>query len=907
MSNYDLLLGADQAAFNRFIADLYHGVYPIGFKGSLDEGKLGYERVDYDITKPPRFDFDPSREAIHALLEEATDEPAIRDDMRRWLETEAVLLQIDFPAVELRLFEHYDDDVFVTARCSVSGLCQVTSTARGMRVELATLEIHCQDPRIDEKVLREVADRLLPGINMFLEGVTLPGVEVPGAKLTPPIVSLTNQILMAAFVRESHGAPAPPSAFPSAPKGKQFLGLSQPIIEAAATEILKTYSAADKSETDFAGVHFWAEYWLGMKNPKAAFVGQNQISFALDAHGTGKVGAKKWGLTASMGLTITASPQVTGAVRVVAHNVIQVVLDHVDDFKVQIDLDHVPKWLNWATSQIISWLAKPIAKLIGSSLSGLAIPVSRINPVSIPITGLKQVVVSFSQIDLGIRTADKPLLVGDGYANVEPAAIPGKIGKAPIDHVVVVMMENRSFDNLVGWLYQGGAERPRHNIPFADPPTYDGLTKGKYWNAYKGEKYYTTESAETFTVPTPDPKEQFRYMSQQIFGTMTPKEGQEATMEGFVLDYATVKDIKQPQSIMQCYSPGQVPVLSALARNYATCDRWFGSVPCQTWPNRAFAHAGTSCGRVNNLDKDEDDDYSIPDPRYYASAKTLLNYLQEIGVSWKVYSEAQDHLPVPSLTRLQFLFRVGDRQFDPNFQNFSQLKKDAASGNLPAYSFVEPNFFADDFHPPHSVRDGDRFLHDVWQAVSRGKNWKTTLLIITFDEHGGCYDHVPPPWTAVKPDETKPQKPFGFNRYGVRVPTILASPFIEPGTVFRAGEPENEYDHTSVLRTIRDWVDPDGKYASRMPSSKRIPLAPSLAPVLSRSTPRDDTPAIAAPERLAKETVPDAPLNPIQRSLFVDALTSSGRKAEEIEKLRRTIQTRKQALNFFASANLKKS
>jgi phospholipase C len=882
-------------------------MYPVGFKGSLDETRFGYERVDYDMVKPPRFDFEPSREAVHTLFEEAADEPAMRDEMRRWLETEAILLQIEFPAVELRLFKHYDDEAAVVVHGSVSGLCQVTSTARGIHIELSTLEIHCEDHAIDEKVLREVADKLLPGINAFLKGVTLPAVEVPGARLSPPVVSLTSQILLAAFARESHGAPVPPSALPSAPKGKQFLGLSQPLIEAAATEIFKTYKADDKAETDLAGVHFWAEYWLGIKNPKATFEGQNQISFALDAYGAGKVGAKKWKLTASMGLSITASPRATGTVRVDAHDVVQVTLNRVDDFKVQIDLDHVPKWLNWATSQIISWLAKPIAKLIGSSLSGLTIPVSRINPVSIPVSGLKQVVVSFSQVDLVIGTADKPLLVGEGYAKVEPAAIPGRIGKAEIDHVVVVMMENRSFDNLVGWLYRGGQEQPLGNIPPADPPTYNGLDKGKYWNDYKGERYYATESAESFTVPTPDPQEQFRYMNQQIFGTMTPEEGQEATMEGFVLDYATVKKNKEPQSIMQCYSPEQVPVLAALARNYAICDRWFGSVPCQTWPNRAFAHVGTSCGRVNNLDKDEDDDYSIPDPKYYAGAKTLLNYLQEIGVSWKVYSEAQDHLPVPSLTRLQFLFRVGDRQFDPNFQNFSQFKKDAASGTLPAYSFVEPNFFADDFHPPHSVQDGDRFLHDAWEAVSKGKNWKTTLLIITFDEHGGCYDHVPPPWTAVKPDESKPQKPFGFNRYGVRVPTILVSPFVEPGTVFRSGKSENEYDHTSILRTIRDWVDPDGKYASRMPPSKRIPVAPSLAPVLTRSAPRDDTPVIAAPEPLAEESVLDAPLNPIQRSLLVGALTSSGKKLEEIERLRRTIQTRMQALEFLTTARLEKS
>jgi len=294
-----------------------------------------------------------------------------------------------------------------------------------------------------------------------------------------------------------------------------------------------------------------------------------------------------------------------------------------------------------------------------------------------------------------------------------------------------------------------------------------------------------------------------------------------------------------------------------------------------------------------------DDSTTLPSSKYYAKARTVFNYLQEIGVSWAVYSQAYDKYPVPTLTRLQFLYRVGDRQFDPNFRKFAEFKKDAANGKLPAYTFVEPDFFNNDFHPPHSVKDGEQFLAEVWEAVSKGKNWDKTLLIITFDEHGGCYDHVPPPWTAVKPDDSKPQKPFGFNRYGVRVPTILASPFIEAGTVFRAGKSEHEYDHTSILKTLRDWVDPKGKYDSKMPSSRRIPVAPSLAPVLTRSTPRTDTPKIAAPAPTDEALVPDGPLNPIQRSLFVAALESAGKGAQEIERLSAKVTTRKQAIEFF--------
>jgi phospholipase C len=183
-----------------------------------------------------------------------------------------------------------------------------------------------------------------------------------------------------------------------------------------------------------------------------------------------------------------------------------------------------------------------------------------------------------------------------------------------------------------------------------------------------------------------------------------------------------------------------------------------------------------------------------------------------------------------------------------------------------------------DAHPPHNVAAADSFLYDVWQAVHSSPQWNYTLLVITFDEHGGCYDHVPPPWTAVRPDDHSTQQPyglapydFGFNRYGVRVPAIVVSPWVEAGTVFRAASTDAsggaEFDHTSILATLRDWL---GLKAPNWLASKRIEKAPTLGHVLTLSKPRTDVPVIEKPR--TPLPVADTALNDIQRALTAASL-----------------------------------
>lgn len=476
-----------------------------------------------------------------------------------------------------------------------------------------------------------------------------------------------------------------------------------------------------------------------------------------------------------------------------------------------------------------------------------------------------------------------------------------------IDHLVVVMMENRSFDNLLGWVYSPDNpapwDRPKRNIPPQDPPTCDGLQLGKYWNPdnaappNKVPVKRGTSGQNKFYVPDPDPQELFDHMNFQQFETETPAEGQPANMMGFLKDYATRKKNPNPDQIMETYDTSELPVMTALARSYAMSDRWFGSAPCQTWPNRAFMHAGTSCGRVNNCDHNEDN--CLPDPGYY-DVPTIFNVLKNTGHSWKVYNDTI----LMSLTRAQFIEHLGSPLLEDHFHGFDRFCKDAVEGNLPQYSFVEPSFLIEpnDQHPPHNVPVGEKFLYDVWHAVSSGPHWASTLLVITFDEHGGCFDHRGPLWTATRPDDSPPQQPFGFNRWGPRVPAIVVSPLIEPGTVFRSGSPTVEYDHTSILATLRDWLCIP---ADKMLKSKRIEKAPTLQCLLTRSSARDDLPEIEPPEITPDMLAPSTgPLSSIQKAVIAatvlkDREITKAERSAFLEELFQEIKTPADAVKYF--------
>lgn len=442
------------------------------------------------------------------------------------------------------------------------------------------------------------------------------------------------------------------------------------------------------------------------------------------------------------------------------------------------------------------------------------------------------------------------------------------------------MFENRSFDNLLGWLYDNETNPPKFNIPPQIPPTFEGLKADRDFNLIdpaSPQKMFASRPPTSWPscpnsnqTPTPDPHEEFEHVTFQIFGKSSPTAEDKANMSGFLQNYSTTEaGIASANQIMQTYGPAEANVINDLARNFAVCDRWFASVPSQTWPNRGFVHTGSSDGHVNN------DHYE------WYSATTIFNVLQNNDKTWRVFFDTQ----TACLTQIQFAAIGGMRDHFHRYSDFKDRCKAGAEADLtdklPAYSFIEPRFIQEvfaqpsDYHPPHNICRGERFLADVYQAVRNSPYRDKIMLVITFDEHGGCYDHVPPPTGAIAPQPWPVSRDgsFEFDRFGVRVPAIVVSSYVEPGTVFRASEGEQPYDHTSILATLRDWFNLNADPTKFLPSP-RIAAAPTLDRVLTREKGNENTawPDVTANCTIdGKDTSPNTPLNDVQKSLLAAA------------------------------------
>ena len=408
------------------------------------------------------------------------------------------------------------------------------------------------------------------------------------------------------------------------------------------------------------------------------------------------------------------------------------------------------------------------------------------------------------------------------------------VGLAGIEHIVVLMLENRSFDHMLGYLYSEQANvSPRGDA-------FDGLTgtescpddNGDPVSVYK----ITPGTANAYLMPGADPGEGFAATNAQLFGTETPAPGAPPTNQGFVTNYAKAIAANRakrwyvvpgttPEMIMGCFTPEALPVLSGLARGYAVCDQWFCSAPTMTMPNRAFACAATSQGHLDDHTKI----FTVP---------SIFGLLSDHDVAWKIYGYTKS-----PLTRLDF---PDTTAAPPTMMGlFADFQADAAAGRLPAYAFVEPSWGSggNSQHPNYDVARGEQLLLETYQAVRNGPAWATTLLIITYDEHGGCYDHVGPPSGAAAPDASVGEfLGFDFTRFGLRVPTVLVSPLIEAGTVFRVPAGSTPLDHTSILATIEHrWSLPA--------LTARDAAAPDVSAVLTLASARTDDPlaGITAP------------------------------------------------------------
>jgi len=473
--------------------------------------------------------------------------------------------------------------------------------------------------------------------------------------------------------------------------------------------------------------------------------------------------------------------------------------------------------------------------------------------------------------------------------------MPGPSRSDALDHIVVIMFENRSLDNLLGHLYQPGEVASFEGVAGRDlsnpvPEWADGAAD---------HKVVPYGVAADMNSPSPDPGEEYQHVNTQLFGLIDPPANrgimaekmtapyngpadrrQQPTMDGFVADYisAFTAEMGRPPAleeyaqIMTGYTPEQVPVLSALGRGFAAFDHWFCEVPSQTFANRSFFHAGTSSGYVVNMSPAD----SFP---VHNTAETIFERLESNGLTWRVYCDPPSRI---SLTGIIHAPRLLDR-FATHFFTTDQFLQDAANGDLPTYSFIEPNLLYghNDMHPafdalfpdmmldpPSALLGGEALLAKIYTAVRsasspRGSNAYNTLLMVNFDEHGGTYDHVPPP-PVLPPDPAAPagQMGFAFDRSGVRVPAIAISAWIPERTVINA-----EFRHTSVIRTIRE------RWQLGAPFTARDATARDISPSLSLDAPRppEDWPEVfpqPVPPFDPAQISPEAGLRALPKAAF---------------------------------------
>ena len=443
-----------------------------------------------------------------------------------------------------------------------------------------------------------------------------------------------------------------------------------------------------------------------------------------------------------------------------------------------------------------------------------------------------------------------------------------------VKNIVFLMLENRSLDNLLGWLYQDSA--PQHVYPSNRAKEYDGLVAGKYSNPDMSGKpipviQLSEDDWEWGRIPWYDPFEALRAtpdndprvlldnwnlddwngVMNQFFGGKNrierlpaPSDGP-PEMQGFLQDYYDSQMSEwNGHDILWTYTREQAKVINALARQYAVSDRWFCSVPSQTNPNRAYSICGTSLGNESNGDIFASQQYQ---------ALTIFNVLKGASKTCGLYWD-DEYESGKSYTEYTFPHMSGTF----TSHTIDDFCNQAKEGSLPDFSYLEPDWTifekwgigglfgappyktGTDYHPNGDISSGETFLHRIYQAVRGGPQWKNTLFIVTFDEHGGTYDHVAPKWGAKNPDGIDGiENGFKFNLFGARVPTILISPFVKPSTVFRAPEDSTyDFDHTSFIATILRWAGVDPSSAGL---GERVKLAPTFEGVLDDNVVNSET------------------------------------------------------------------
>ncbi len=401
-----------------------------------------------------------------------------------------------------------------------------------------------------------------------------------------------------------------------------------------------------------------------------------------------------------------------------------------------------------------------------------------------------------------------------------------------IEHIFVVMMENRSFDHLLGYL-----DLPPHNRTDI-VGIKDAQTKG-YGNLHNGSNY--APQPRTDPAVSVDPLHEREPVAQQ----MQWQPG-DPMMSGFVRDYATVSPA-DPLPTGQYYTAAEVPVLNFMAENFCVCDHWFACLPASTQPNRLMAMSGYAMRdhTLNKLLEDQDN--------------MVYDWLDQHGVSWRVYSEGPPFFMLMQKVRNRIIADIWSHHFRGSEMLIHDLRN--SDEQLPQVIFIEPEYTdgpnpekGDDDHPTTSITRGQQFLLDVYNAIGQSdpvarERWSKSVLVITYDEHGGFFDHVEPRPLLTKQNHGENYKLFTTT--GMRVPALVVSPFVERGRAFNG-----ILDHTSILKLLAEkYGNPGEQYSEDVAARTSVQ---SLSAVLSRDTARPD---LAPLPTVTLAATPGAPLS----------------------------------------------
>jgi phospholipase C len=339
-----------------------------------------------------------------------------------------------------------------------------------------------------------------------------------------------------------------------------------------------------------------------------------------------------------------------------------------------------------------------------------------------------------------------------------------------INRVIVLMLENRSFDHVIGGL--------------KDIPELEGIPDPPAVNSFNNRDYRQEPGAARFLKF--DPHHEHEHVVVQL------EDGNKGFVKDYAQSYPRANATNDLPEVMRYHADGKLPAIHELAKNFTVCNHWHASVPGPTWCNRLFALSGTSLGRV-----------AMPDGimslnLHWYNQPTLFDRLNEKNIPWKVYFGDAP---------LSFLFVhqwekeniARHRTMSEFYRDIARHPQDPKEDGLPQFSFIEPQYFqpgATDAHPPHDIFAADALVGSVYNAIRANKKlWEEVLLVVAFDEHGGFYDHVTPPAT-VPPDFH--QEEYDFKQLGVRVPVILISPWVAKGIC------DTPMDHTSLLKYLQE-------------------------------------------------------------------------------------------------------